>query len=55
MPLNTQQTRSVLRFLNKPNVVVSMSALALPSPAGVQFKFWRSHLVECLEKKIARV
>jgi len=29
MPLNTQPTRSVLRFLNKPNVVVSMLAFAL--------------------------
>jgi len=52
MPLNTEPTRSVLRFLNKPTVVLSMSAFGLRVPKGVQFKFWCSHLVECLEKKL---
>ena len=52
MPLNTVPTRSVLplpKYTHRRGVNVSICA---SSSAGVQFKFWLSHLVESLEKKL---
>lgn len=52
IPLNTQPPRSVLRFLNKPNVVVSMSAFALQVPQVFSSNFGFHILWNVSRKKL---